>query len=555
MYCYKCGVEVDIKDKFCMDCGADQSPSTPESESAYAPLQQIPPQQIPPQYIPPQYIPPQYTPPPYYSTHEPPPVKKKSRKGLWITLGSVAAVLAIAVAVYFVVFYNDPMRMVGKAFINLGAEVEERFEATPLKAISMLGEILEDGTVTVNFDYSNQVFGDWFNIDTDGSIKISSDAQAREYAVEAEIRSFGEAFDIEAYMNRERIAVSSQLLGSNNYGFRYDTFRDDVRVFGSQIGMSNQEMDMLADIVDQINEAMNSEQTTEEAYEAYTEVLTNFVGNLEVTRERTSIISDGENVTCTLVEFAITKEALIELFNEFYDVIENDETVRAQLEMYDNPLFSAGMYGNIYNEFLRELRTAIRDFERYYYGDITLSFFIGRGDRLLQMEIKADFEFQDDRAELKAKFTFGRSVNDNWEFEITIIDNQINETVTIEWDFEDRSGRLINTIRISPNNGDTTTMISEWAPDRGDFSLSHRDRWGMGEITGIFTVGNNDFRLEFDNIYPSDSNESLFIDVVAHSGTNIEDVDFVNIDKWGDTFLEEIQRYFMDGIFGGGFDW
>ena len=499
------------------------------------------------------YQPPPYAPPPYLPPSEGRPLESgNSRKALWITIILVTAIIGIAVAVFFIFFrITAPMLLLGKAVNNLGTEADERFNSTPFKAFLMLPEILEDGTVTVNFDYTTTLFGELLAANVDGSVKLSSNTETREYALGAEINAYGETFDIDAYMNRERIALRLQLLGDDFYGFRYDTFRDDIRVFGSLIRLDDQYMDMLADIVDQINEMMNAEAIDVNIYEAYADPITNFARNLEVKSRRTTIRMGEDSIRCTEVEFKISKETLVELLKDLYNVLENDETIRAQFEISDNSLFDGitGGYGRGYQQTLREFRSFIREFERSYSGDIKMQFFIDRNDRLIRTEINADVEYDRESTEFIATFDFGNSLEDTWIFEFHVIDEYSTENLLILWDFEDLPGNQRNTVNIiTTNDLDSITLISDWNQDSGDFALVYIDRWEKNELTGVLTTDDKNFRIRFDDFYPENSDDSLKIEILAQTGAEIDEIEYINMDKWGSALMESIMRLIIRGL-------
>jgi len=533
MYCHQCGKQVSENGKFCIYCGAVQISYTPQDVE----LQKNAPQSAVPMYGAPQYA--------------APPERKASYKGLFITLGCIPVAVAIAVAVYFIFFYSiSPMITLGKAFGNLGVEVEECFEATPLRALVMLYDIFEDGTVTVNFDYENKLPGLWWNTDASGRVQLSSNTATREYTLGADVSVDGESFDIEAHINRERIAARSQLLSDNYYGFRYATFREDIRVFGKIIGLSEYDMDMYADIVDQINDAMNPSLSEEvlftTTYKAYIDVLTNFMDNIEVTTEKTRLVTGEESVRCSLIQLTITRRALLDMLGEFYDVLENDEALRAQIDINNAPL-QAGFYGgtgSTYDELLKQLKEAIRVLERSYTGDIILSFYISRADRLLRAEIYTDIEYDGFATQVKGSFSFGNSIYDTWVFDVTVKGDKNSENIRIEWDYEAQPDKLVNTVRFSSDEIESLALISKWEPEKGDFTLAYISDEESGEISGAFLINDKDFRLVFYNIYPEESSESLYLEIVAKQGAYFEDIDFINIDSWGDAFFNELFKLF-----------
>jgi len=468
----------------------------------------------------------------------------------------------------------------GKAINTLSTEVEERFTATPLKALVMLPDILKDGTVSVEFDYTSGLLSGWIDISATGDVKISSNTEARNFAMEAQVDAFGENIDIDAYMNRERIAVRSQLLGNSYYGFRYDTFRDDIRKFKDDvhpfadiIGLDDQTMDMFADIVDEIRDIMNADEPSEDAQKAYAEVITNFFINLEVASRRTSITQNEKRVWCREIALKITKDDLEKLLKGLSDVYENDESLRKQLDMYNNPMLQ-GLYGDpvsgYYDEFLKDHRQTIRDFEQYYSGDIELLFYIGRNDRLHRLQINADTEYDGERSQMKATLDFGSSIYDSWVLDLHragdslasdktannylvyggIADSSINESTTmIQWDYRVQSDKQINSIRITSSETGPIYLNSEWEQNNGSFTMAYVAGSGSNELTGYFIPDDKNFLLTLDNAFPADSHHSLAIELSTETGTQIDEIEYINLDKWGESILQSLIQLFMSRMF------
>jgi len=480
---------------------------------------------------------------------------QKSRKWLWIVISSAAVVIAAAVAliVYFLFFHNAvPLLAVGRSLVNLNTEVEERFENTPFKALTMLPEILEDGTLTANFDYRTNFLGGIISADIDGTVRLSSNTVERDYALGADVNLYGEAIDLDVYLNRERLALRASVLDNRFYGITYDTFRKDIRVFGRLIFLDNETMDLLADIVDQINEIMNAEEIGDEHefFENYTTVLTEFIRDVDVSSRRTRIESGGERVRCTEIKITITKDALLKLLNDLYNVFENDEIIREQLEATDNPLLQ-GMIGRTgtYDYLLREFRRFIRELERNYEGDIVLSFYTNSESRLLRFEIDADIIYDGNREENKVSFDFGSSIEDNWVFDFSAISDYGSNNIFASWDYEVHLENYRNTVHIAGDDIESITLISDWNKDNGDFELAYISRWDMGEITGVFKPADNSFRLLFDNVLPESSYSSLKIDIHAETGSQIERISYINIDRWGRELSGLLMRFILGGIF------
>ena len=510
-----------------------------------------------------------------------PPAPQPSIRWLVISIVSFAAVLIIALAVFFIFFYKvSPMISLGKALHTLRAETEERFNSTPLKALVMLTDILEDGTVSLKFDYTGGLFSGWIDVSATGDAKISSNTETRNFAIEAQVDAYGEYIDIDAYMNRERIALRSQLLGNNFYGFKYDTFRDDIRKFKDDvypfadiIGLDDPTMDMYADVVDEIKDIMNAEGSSEETQKAYAEVLTNFFTNLEMTSRRTTIVQNERRVWCREIAFKITKDDLEKLLKGLNDVYENDETLRKQLEMYNNPILR-GIYGDTvcgyYDEFLKDHRKAIRDFEQYYSGDIEILFFVGRNDRLHRLQINSDTEYDGDRSQMKATLDCGNSIYDSWILDLhrvddstandnivndnieygSISDNALNESTTkIQWDFRVQSDKQFNSISITSSDVEPIYLNSEWDQNNGSFRIAYATGSGQNELTGYFIPDDKNFLLTLDNVFPANSHQSLAIEVSTETGTRIDEIEYINLDKWGESILQSLIQLFMSRMF------
>jgi len=478
---------------------------------------------------------------------------KKSRKGLWITLITIFVIIALALTVFFVFFRNvGPLLSLSRAFQNLNTEAEERFSSTPLRALTMLPEVLEDGVVTVSFDYTTAIFGEWLTATIDGKVRLLSNTEDRNFALEAEVGMYGQTLDIEAYMNRERLAAGIQLLSDDHIGITYNTFRDDIRVFGNQVGLSTQEMDTLADIVDQINAIMNMEEASEEAFDPYKDVLTEFARNLRITSRRTHIESGNDRIRCTEIKIKITKEAILSLIIDVYSIIKEDEAIRAQFGAYNNLSLQNIFENNIsdYDEFLREYKIFINEFKSSYSGEVEVLFYVSNEDKLLRAELTADMEYDGERSELNAEFDFGNSINDTWVMNSRYNDSESDRTISILWSFEERSDNRVNTINVIHDDPtDSITVISEWDEKNGDFMLAYIEGKNRSELTGILTIEDKNFRIKLDDIYPEDSSDRLLIEISTETGAQIKEISYINIDRWGYAMMEALMSLIINGLF------
>ena len=104
---------------------------------------------------------------------------------------AAVALIATALLVYFLVFLSSPTATTFRALANIGNEVEERIDGTPLELFGLLLESLQDGTVSVDFNYSAL----WS--ETRGSVTLHSDNSSGEYAIEAGVTVFNICMDLD----------------------------------------------------------------------------------------------------------------------------------------------------------------------------------------------------------------------------------------------------------------------------------------------------------------------------------------------------------------------
>lgn len=524
MFCSNCGNEVSADDKFCIDCGALQTHSAAQNGDTQPP--------------------------------EIPQKNKKSLKWLWITLASVVTVVALVFAAYFI-FFRDlgSVALVGKALYNLGTEAEERFDHTPFKIFTTLGDVLEDGTLTTSFNYSTAIMGGFLNTDVDGTFILSSDLKERNFALEAQVGTgtFLGAVEFDAYINRERLALRLPVLDNNYYGITYDTFREDIRSFGNLLMLSDDIMDEFADYVDILNTALNvevSDISDVDIQPVFSDAIKNFTANLEIKNRRTTINSGNESIRCRVVEFIISKATLLCLLDDIYNEFDSNEALQDIIDDIYGSIPFPVLFGNnsVYEQFSRDFRSFIEEFERSYSGDIVFAFYIGNKDRLLRAEINVDIEYDNNQIEMSTMFDFGKSIDDDWVMEIWTRESGSAENYSITWSYDKTSDVYTNSITIYTGTMDSFVLTSEWDINRGDFTLSYADRWDRSELTGILTTNDKDFRLSFNDLFPNDPYTGLSIEISTRAGAQIKEISYINVDRWGASLIESITRLIISSL-------
>ena len=571
MTCSKCNSGITPGVRFCSSCGtpvttpaAEQhhqpvSYTTPPEQNNYYSQQNntIPPPQphTPPQTYatPPAYTPPPvYTPPPAHSPQQaytPPPAYAPQyapyavapRKGIspLIFVAIAAVVIAIAAAVVFLLpnFLNQaPLIPVQRAMANFNEEVAGRIESSPFHAFTLMNEMFQHGAVTLSFDFNYRT-GDIWSPDVSGNFIVASDSRTLERFVAGEVRVMGIPIDINAVMNRERLAVQSNVIDRDNfYGITFATFARDMTQFGRMIGMPEWEINEIIEIVRMVEATMDFEAAMADDWgDVYTEILTAFFMDLEFTSENRDIRVGGQNISANRVEFVITRNDIMDLLHGLVDAFERDPTMRSLFA--DSPMM---MEMPNFNEIMRELRNGLREFERSFDGNIRISLYIGRGDRLMQARIDADMRFEGERATFGVFLDLGSSANDTWEVTMDWRDDFGQDSFTFRWDFHQSGQNYVNSIRFFDGR-DNITLDSAWNPNNGRFDLSLSDGWTSERFGGSFITIGGGFRLELDRI-DLGWNETLDLSMTMSPEAHIPNVDFINIDRWDFALLDLIER-------------
>ena len=557
MTCPKCNKGITPGMRFCTSCGTSltaapaEQPHQPETYTAQPeqsnyytppPAHALPPAHAPqPAYTPQPGYAPQYAP---YAAAYPAPPRKRISPLVFVAIA--VGVIAIAAAFVFwgtSVVDQASLNPVQRAIASFYEEVEQRIEGSPFYAFVLLNEIYQDGAATLAFDF-NYRSGNIWSPDVNGNFTVASDSRRHETAVFGEIRVFGMPFDITAVMNRERIAVQSNVIDRDNfYGITFATFARDITQFGNMIGMSQWDINEIIDVVRIVEASLDFEVAVADDWgDVYADILTSFFTDMEFTTENTELRIGGESVSANRVEFLITENEIIQLMNDLVDAFGNDTVMRNLFEsspmMMDMPSFT---------QIMRELRDGLREFERLFEGEIRFSLYLSRGDRLMQARMDANMSFDGDFATFGVFIDLGSSVNDTWQITMDWRDDWSQDSFTASWDFHQVGQNYVNSIRFF-DGWDFITLESSWNPNSGRFALSYSDGWGSGSFGGSFNVLNDGgFSLQLDRI-DLGWGETLDLSMTVSPGADIPRVDFINIDQWDLSLLDLIQRSILGMI-------
>jgi len=442
------------------------------------------------------------------------------------------------------------------AMSSFGDELAERLNTTPLKAFGLLVNSLEYGTTTVDFTHSNEWTswnGGTHGSSSSGNFVFIADERNLDYALHGDITVDGETVDFSAYINMDRLAIGSSLIGGT-YGVNYSTIRQDLRhlhnEFGLDYGISASDLDMIADFfesyMDVLNEAANASLESDEYFRTFVD----FMLNSEQVSENVDVTAGGQTVNARRVAYNFTGASLANFLRDLLNVFENDESMIA---IYGNPLM-AEAYGMSHADMIREMRNLIREFEREVVGDFSIAFYIGARDRLVRIDINGTIKTFDEEVQFGVAFDLGNSATDTWRMDVSFDDGWNSGTVRAVWEIQEVGGRHVHEISMRDPRTGTMSFTSDWNPSSGDFIFSlSEDGWNDELLRGNFVTSGGTFRLSF-NIEERNSwrDSDTFIEISTARGANIGNVDFISI---GDITMDMVEGIVNDLFgFGGGWD-
>jgi len=577
MFCYKCGTNIPDVSKFCAACGAavqqalstdSQQPDNLVPQQNYQQTDQDVPQQnyqqpdqgvLQQNYQQPDNLVPQQnyqqyqpTPQPNYQQYQPytpsqppvPPVHAKPVKGLWWKIGipAVFLITVLTVGLFYIAMLMSPLETVFASISNLGKEVEQRVDNTPVEAIGILFKSFESGSVTVDFHYTDM----WD--ETKGTIALHMDDENGEAAIEAEISADGFELDFEIYINQERAAARISQIDNNFYGIIYDTFREDFRAFADLLELDQQTIDTVTDLIDVYTDILETYGDNVSPYEDYEKLIGNFFSRADVNSERVDFNTGDRSIKVRRIELTITDRMIIDFLTDFVDLLENDDYTRSVFDAGEE--FQAGFdpyySGSTYSEMIREFKSELRNLERDLQGKMIATFYIASGDRLMRTEVNFDFQYDGERVEFDISLDLGSSAHDVWVFKFDSRDENEGTSLTITWNIRETSRGGETSLTVDSNDrwgSETVTVLLDWN-DRGNFTLSFvEDRNQETLISGVYTKINDGFIMVIDDPYTNSRWEEslrLEISVVNRSG-HIKQIEFINISEWGNTLIEKLE--------------
>ena len=458
-----------------------------------------------------------------------------TKRRIWFFAPIAACAVLLTVGAVMLVGRMTPLLAAERAFADLGGDMNRRIEGSPFGAIPRLMDALEDGVISISYDFSDRWSSNFFDIE------FHSDEANREYKLLITFDMAGTEFDLRLHLNRYRIAASGGVLGENYFGLTFETFREDFAPLAGILGLGEEQIDEIANIVEMIGDFMNAPEVGMEVFEPYTALLRQFLLDGTVSSESTTIVTGGQEVSVTRAEFRFTDDDMISLLRDFLTTISEDQ--------YMDPF---GMWDEMMPEF--EILAGEMD---YVDGDMYVIMYIGPENRLVQLEVEVNMTGYGTVTHLFFDADFGTSVFDPWYFtfivytevpswhDASLVNSNLFEFGYV-WTFEETAGRFINTLEVAANFEDSwwhwdgefivweaqisSRLVSDWNSSTGAFVLSFEGEefGGLFEVTGTYLPDSNGGFLF--SLTPIETEfETFSLEVSAQIGSNIQPIeDFIN---------------------------
>ena len=459
---------------------------------------------------------------------------------------------------------------VNKILTIVGEESLQRLEGTPLKAITMLADPLQDGSITVDFTYADPFLG----LDISGMLSLYSNLNDSNFALITEVLiPFMGTLDLSVFLNEERIALQTNILDENFYGIRFSTFEQDFQTFAAAANLDpfivEDVMMFLAEVeymlmaleASAYAEQMDIEDYLEQLapyFEPFVELFAEFFDNLEL--RRNNVTFGEQNIDAIRYSYFFTFEETVNLLEDLTDLLENldvESLVRrtfyafgehietqADTTVTDQMINEAVSEARqLQREMVRDARREVEDlrqeFEGYRVYPVILHVYLDNNGRLLRM-------FLEEENNIEIALDFGTSVYDPWYFKIITLEKWDQEPVNlrIDWEFESANNLMVN--RINVDGGGTAgigsaTVVSEWNRATGDFiKWAEMGGWRLGSVEGSFVVQDGGFELRFSDIEVEGA--LLSLGITTSLGANIPEIDFINMDRWDAALIDRVEE-------------
>jgi uncharacterized membrane protein YgcG len=256
--------------------------------------------------------------------------KKKKKK--WVRWGiPVASVLIIALLaallwepillrfapnLYTSIVLNNTMNSLGKrADSGLGAVIKDATET------------LSDGTIDVNIAGKNKHNGREITQNISIISKLKDKKVQIGYEYQDVVPITHTKFDL--YLDMDIVAIRSDLMENGQfYGLKYDNFSDELKNSSYGQYLTDDEIQQYDRIVQQFDDMISNDKYYETIFEAYIDIVEDYIASLKPEQEKEFISLDGEDIECLVLTYEFTEEDVTELMKDILEEMEDDTQLR-----------------------------------------------------------------------------------------------------------------------------------------------------------------------------------------------------------------------------------
>lgn len=423
---------------------------------------------------------------------------------------------------------------------NWRDEFVQRIETTPLVAVDRLMRAANEGVIIADIGVRQDgVFG----INGDAQVRFFSNVEDTNFALMLDATVMGMDFDARVFVDRDSLAIGSDaFLGEGNFGLFYDSFRTDAQNFFNLMGLSQRDLEDVAEFVDIIAEQLQNVfalEDTEHNIQPYLSMLNDFINSIE--QERLNTVVNG--ISVERISLEIGNYDLVRLLNYVYDLVQDDSHIRLMFDAIDAQDPWMHPEDSSFEWMLEDLRFAIIDLEDLEEEFlVTINFYVGSGNRLTRLYLGIDLEYE----YIAIIMDMGAHALDTWTLELV----SIYETILIEWTLDNHAGIYENRLTASSSAAYGTILwLSTWEPTGGDFTLGFESDWDNGSISfdGNLLVTDSAMTMQFDDIVVGDVTISLVIG--AEVGVAVPQATFTNISHWDQDLIDHVEQQIAAFLF------
>jgi len=428
-----------------------------------------------------------------------------------------------------------------------------------LKLLEKAEPYLSDGAISFQMAMESASMGN-----TTVNMDFSIDNPSRKYALRMELLNDAiEGYDLNLYLDQERLAASSSLLENGTYyGFQYDTFESELS--SSYFGqfLDDAQIKEFGDMISSIPESMEVPEEDSAQLEPYIQIFSDFLEMMEPVSGQSALLLDGSEHNCDTISYTLTEDMIVDLYTKLLEALENDEALRKQYASIPADPYSTD---EDWDAVLQEMRDSLSEFSAQYDGDSVVTFYIYK-QNLVACGVTANIEAVEDSFDAAAELLISLGVDPGVSDIIVSLDllddgsSYLDLTVVSSVSRSDSVYASSLTVQGVDEGNNTIEMglSCNWDRESGNLDLSFREDYGAEHIQ--FTIPANlaeregavEFSIEnllcviqqIDNTVTTDEIQSIGISFEIRGGHDIQTPDHTSISAITE---EKIMEWFDTG--------